>query len=163
MGGAVDVDGNVGISGVGIDNRFAEWNVYVDPVAADIVLQFGVPVTLVPLDATNHAPVTTAFADRLAGDVVTPQAAFCSDVLTQLSDSIASGGYYFWDPFAAAVLTDESLGSFGSRALAVVTDEGPESGRVISSENGPLTRFATSADVHRFEQLFLDTVNGRAR
>lgn len=30
MGGAVEVDGNVGVSGVGVDNRFAEWNVYVD-------------------------------------------------------------------------------------------------------------------------------------
>ncbi|MDQ2935406.1 MAG: nucleoside hydrolase, partial [Chloroflexota bacterium] len=161
MGGAVDVEGNVGVSGVGIDNRFAEWNVYIDPVAADLVLQ-SAPVTFVPLDATNRAPVTTGFVDRLAGDAVTPPAAFSRDVLNQLRDSIASGGYYFWDPLAAAVLTDESLASFNSRALAVVVNEGPESGRLISMANGPLTRFATSADVQRFEQLFLDTINGRS-
>lgn len=163
MGGAVDVEGNVGVSGAGIDNRFAEWNVYVDPVAANLLLGSGVPVTLVPLDATNHTPVTTAFAERLAGDVVTPQAAFSSDVLNRLRDAIDSGGYYFWDPLAAAMIADESLASFDSRALAVVTDEGPESGRVISSGNSPMTRFATSADLQRFEQLFLDTLNGRAR
>lgn len=132
-------------------------------LAADIVLRSGVAVTLVPLDATNQAPITTAFAERLAGDQVTPQAAFCGAVLTQLRDAIASGGYSFWDPFAAAVLTDESLGSFSSRALAVVTDEGPDSGRVSASQNGSVARFATSADLHRFEQLFLDTINGRAR
>jgi inosine-uridine nucleoside N-ribohydrolase len=163
MGGAVDVEGNVGVSGVGIENRFAEWNVYVDPVAANLLLSSGIPVTLVPLDATNHAPVTTAFAERFAGDVVTPQAAFSSDVLSRLRDAIDSGGYYFWDPLAAAMIDDESLASFDSRALAVDTDEGPESGRVISSGNSPMTRFATSADLQRFEQLFLDTLNGRAR
>jgi pyrimidine-specific ribonucleoside hydrolase len=163
MGGAVAVDGNVGVSGVGIDNRFAEWNVYVDPVAAKSVLDAGVRVTLVPLDATNHAPATQAFAERLAGDAATPQARFTVEVLDRLRDSIASGTYYFWDPFAAAVLVDESLTSFETRGLTVTTDDGPESGRIVDAPDGQPTRFATSADVARFETAFIDTLNGRAR
>lgn len=59
MGGVVDVPGNVGASHGGIDNMAADWNIYVDPRAAAIVLQSGVPITLVPLDATNHVPVTS--------------------------------------------------------------------------------------------------------
>jgi inosine-uridine nucleoside N-ribohydrolase len=161
MGGAVGVAGNVAGSGVGIDNEFAEWNVYCDPLAAKLVLEADVRVALVPLDATNQAPVSVAFADRLAADSATPQAKFVSDVLTQMHDSVASGTYYFWDPLAAAVLVDESLTSFKSASLSVVTDEGPESGRVTVTAAGPQTRYATSADLHRFEQGVIDTLNGR--
>ena len=162
MGGAVDVDGNVGVSGVGIDNQVAEWNIYVDPVAAKAVLDAGIRVTLVPLDATNHAPATGAFAARLRDDATTPGAKFANDVLTQLSGAIASGSYYFWDPFAAAVLVDESLTSFETRGLSVEVRDGPESGGIINAPDGQQIRFATSADVARFEQLFIDTLNGRA-
>jgi inosine-uridine nucleoside N-ribohydrolase len=160
MGGAVEVGGNVGPSGVGIDNATAEWNVYVDPVAAKAVLDAGIRATLVPLDATNHAPVSPAFAARLAGDSGTPSAKFASDVLTQMRDSIAAG-YFFWDQLTAAVLVDESLTTFESRGLSVVIDEGPESGRVITSPDGPATRFATTADLGRLETLLIDTLNGR--
>ena len=57
MGGAVSVGGNVRLPGTG---GKAEWNFFVDPRAARVVLSSGVPVTLVPLDATNRAPVTVA-------------------------------------------------------------------------------------------------------
>jgi inosine-uridine nucleoside N-ribohydrolase len=162
MGGAVEVAGNVGGSGLGIDNNVAEWNVYVDPVAAKAVLDAGIRATLIPLDATNHAPLSEAFAARLAADAGSPSAKFASDVLTRLRASIAVG-YYFWDPFAAAVLVDESLTTFESRGLSVVVDEGPESGRVITNADAPATRFATSADLGRLETLLIDTLNGRSR
>ena len=77
MGGAVDVPGNVGTSGAGIDNSVAEWNIYIDPRAAAIVLQSGAPVTLVPLDATNHAPITQKFYERLKEDRKSPEANVC--------------------------------------------------------------------------------------
>jgi pyrimidine-specific ribonucleoside hydrolase len=46
MGGAVDVAGNVGG-----DHAAAEWNVFVDPAAANDVLRSGAHVTLIALDA----------------------------------------------------------------------------------------------------------------
>lgn len=46
MGGAVKVPGN--------KNRVAEFNIFVDPEAADIVFNFPIRKTLVPLDACNH-------------------------------------------------------------------------------------------------------------
>lgn len=159
MGGAVDVPGNVGISGAGIDNSLAEWNIYVDPHAAAIVLQSGVPVTLVPLDATNHAPVTPNFVERLKDDRETPEATFVFDVLTQYDDFIQSGGYYFWDPLAAAILTDNSLAAFETRNLTVIEEEGNQSGHTQASESGVPVRVAVDVEAERFEQLFLDTLN----
>jgi hypothetical protein len=63
MGGAVDVPGNVRTYN---QNGTAEWNVFWDPVAAQQMLTFGLPLTLIPLDVTNQVPVSLAFLRRLA-------------------------------------------------------------------------------------------------
>ena len=152
MGGAVNVGGSVGESGVDIDNQYAEWNVYVDPTATKVAMDAGINLILVPLDATNQAPMTLDFLHRLSADSGTPEAQFVRDVLNQQRDFIASGTYYFWDPLAAAVLVDESFTTFETADLSVVVEEGTESGRIIASPEGAPTRFATSADVGRFEQ-----------
>jgi len=159
MGGAVEVPGNVGASGVGLENTAAEWNLYVDPHAANLVLQAGAPVTLVPLDATRQAPITPDFYRRLERDRATPEADFVYAVLTEQIDFINSGGYFFWDPLAAAILTDESLAAFDSRPLSVVETEGPDSGRLLPAAAGAAIRFAVQADGPRFEQIFLDALN----
>jgi inosine-uridine nucleoside N-ribohydrolase len=159
MGGAVNVPGNVGASGVGIDNKAAEWNFYVDPYAAKVVLQAGVPITLVPLGATNHVPLTARFYSRMASNHTTPDAAFALDVLAKRKGLIDSGGYYFWDPLAAAILTDDSLATFRNRNLCVVETEGHESGRTKPGKGCPEVRVAVSVDGGRFEQMFLDILN----
>jgi pyrimidine-specific ribonucleoside hydrolase len=157
MGGAVEVEGNVGISGVGIDNQTAEWNIYCDPHAAGIVFESGVPITIIPLDATNHVPVTRRFYNRMKNDHVTPEANFVFDLLTKNKGQLDSG-YYFWDPLAAAILTENQLATFETRRLIVV-EEGGESGRTQVSENGASIRVAVNADSQHFEQLFLDALN----
>ncbi|TDL72853.1 nucleoside hydrolase [Palleronia sediminis] len=55
MGGAYFEVGNI--------TPTAEFNIYVDPEAADIVFRAGVPLTVLPLDATHKALVTTARND----------------------------------------------------------------------------------------------------
>jgi inosine-uridine nucleoside N-ribohydrolase len=159
MGGAVDVEGNIASSNVGIDNRHAEWNIYCDPLAADIVLRSGIPVVLIPLDVTNLAPVTTSFHLRLSARRNTRAAAFASEILTSYARYLDNGGFYFWDPLTAAILTDESLARFVTRRLGVVQTEGPDCGRLISDAAAPALRYADWVDVARFEALFLDVLN----
>src|SRR5262245_39994485 len=57
MGGAVHVPGNLSDVGVKMSNSTAEWNIYLDPLAADIVFKQSIPITLVPLDVTNKLPI----------------------------------------------------------------------------------------------------------
>ena len=161
MGGAVEVPGNIAVSGVGIDNKVAEWNIYVDPHAANIVFKSGAPITLVPLDATNHVPLTASFYKRIRDYHTSPEATFVFDLLTKNYGMIESGAYYFWDPLAAAISSDESLATFQTMSLAVLEQEGPESGRIFRSSNAGTVRVAVSADGPRFEQIFLQTVNGQ--
>lgn len=130
MGGAVNVPGNVKISS-GLGNDLAEWNIYADPGAAAVVLGSGVPLTLVPLDATSDVPVTTKFHNKLKRDRGTPSAEFVYRVLVQKEADIKSGYYFFWDPLAAAVVIDPTLADYKDMVLSVVVEEGPESGRVL--------------------------------
>lgn len=56
MGGAYFEVGNI--------TPAAEFNIYVDPEAADIVFKSGVPITVMPLDVTHKALVTQERNDR---------------------------------------------------------------------------------------------------
>jgi pyrimidine-specific ribonucleoside hydrolase len=118
MGGAVDVPGNV------FRNTVAEWNIWVDPTAAGDVFASGVPVTLVPLDATNDLPSGRRFFTALNGAATTPAARLVRDVWLDNGDWIdnAEGFFYFWDELAAAVLVDDSLVEFETRSLVVDDD-----------------------------------------
>ncbi len=162
MGGAVNVPGNLRVPGftMDMDNTTAEWNIHVDPHATAIVFASGAPITLVPLDACNHAPFTNEFLERLEKDHTTPAADFIFRAVTK-SGMVSSGSYYFWDPLTAAIATDESLATIEHKTVTVIEQEGSESGRTVESENGYSMRVCTRADRGRFEQVFLDTLNGR--
>jgi pyrimidine-specific ribonucleoside hydrolase len=162
MGGAVTVPGNIAKSAVAVANPHAEWNIYIDPYAASIVFQAGVPLTLIPLDATNHVPVNPAFYARIKGQHATPAATFGYDLLTKNPDFVHSGEYNFWDSLTAATLTDPALVTFQEMRLRVVDAEGPESGRTLPAPDGLPVQVAVTADAPGFEQIFLATLNGQA-
>ena len=159
MGGAVDVEGNVGNSGVGIQNKYAEWNIYADPVAANIVFKSGIPIILVPLDATKDVPVTRNFYKALGRNHHTPASTLVHDLLTANLDFVDSGGFQFWDSLTSAIFTDPGIASFKEIKLVVVEEEGSESGRTKPDSNGVKIKVAVSADRDKFEQLLLTTLN----
>ncbi len=163
MGGAVEIGGNVGMSGVGIDNPVAEWNIYIDTHAANIVLESGAPVTLVPLNATRHVPVTTEFYRCIQNNHPTPEAAFVYEVLKANYDFIETGGFQFWDSLTAAIFLDNRLAEFEDMELVVVEAEGPSSGLTLPKNGGAPVRVAVAADGDAFESLFFATLNSQAR
>jgi pyrimidine-specific ribonucleoside hydrolase len=101
------------------------------------------------------------FYRRLERDRTMSVAEFVYRVLAAQEENVRSGWYYFWDPLAAAIATEEGLGTFQEISLIVVEEEGAESGRTLESERGIIMRMAMKADRERFEALFLDAVNGR--
>jgi inosine-uridine nucleoside N-ribohydrolase len=162
MGGAFDVPGNLSdAADTGGENTAAEWNIYIDPHAAAIVVESGLQITFVPLDACNDVPLDEAFYNRLAADHGTPEAGFVYQVLTRNIGFVRSGSYYFWDPLTAALAVEESLGTFVTRPVIVVEDEGAEGGATRVAEGGMMVKIATGANAAQFEERFLDALNAR--
>ena len=153
MGGAVGVPGNA------IENPLAEFNVWVDPVAAEEVLRSGAEIDLVPLDATVEAPVTPFFADTLADHHVTPEADLIQ-ALFEAQPYLLQGGYFFWDPMAAAILVDRSLATFDEQRVTVLEGKPTIQGWTVHDTDGAPIHVAVDADALTFEQMFLNTVNG---
>ena len=152
MGGALEVPGNVE------EQPSAEWNIYVDPYAANLVFGSGAPVTLIPLDATNQVPATERSFQAFELNHSTPAAEVIYNLMRNDPSLYQSGENYFWDPLAAVFLTDPSLGII--KALKVEVDEGgADIGRTRVSEQGSVIQAATSADSERFLELFLSVLN----
>ncbi len=154
MGGAVDAPGNV-------QGSPAEWNIYVDPAAANIVLNAGAPVTLIPLDATGDVPVTEDFFETLGDNLDTPAAQLVYDLLSANQNFVGDPGFHFWDTLTAAISTDNSLATFEEMSLQVVEGDVPESGRTVRTPDRPAIRVATGANRPAFEQLLLTILNSR--
>ena len=83
------------------------------------------------------------------------------ETLRQMLGFINSGEYYFWDPLAAAVATDEGLVTIQTQTLKVIEAEGLESGRTLSAEDDNNIRLCSAADGAAFEEVFLDTLKRR--
>jgi len=161
MGGAIDVPGNIQEIAPTSPNAVAEWNIYVDPHAANLVFHSGVPVTLVPLDATNDVPVTEDFREHLRQDCSTRAAAFVDRALARIHLLGSGRPFYLWDPMTVAVALDESLGTYEQRHLQVIEEEGQQSGQVLAHPGGEAVRVCMRIDKVRFEQTVIDGLNGR--
>jgi inosine-uridine nucleoside N-ribohydrolase len=152
MGGAVDVPG----SQVSETNASAEWNIYGDPHGAALTFGSGAPITLVPLDATNEVPVTPEFVAQLEAEKASPAAEFVATLLSNNAESIASGGYFFWDPLAAAVLADPGLVTLTPRTVSIVDIPGdPDDGRTMPDPNGVEILVATAPDGEALEAALI--------
>lgn len=82
MGGAVGVSGNLFSLPA---NSVSEFNIYNDPLGAaeglTAVAASGITVTMVPLDATNDAPITPALLTTLLDSPTTPEAQYMGVLL----------------------------------------------------------------------------------
>ncbi len=151
MAGAVDVPGNA-------PGGVAEYNVWVDPLAAKEVLA-ALPVTLVPLDATNAAPITSFFVDALGRHLGTPAARAVHDLIAD-DPFLVSGQYFFWDPLAAGLLTEPDLGTYVDRTLLVTASLDAGAGWIDDYDQGAPVRVTTHADALGFEEAFLSALAG---
>ena len=100
MGGAIGVSGNV--------SPVAEFNIFVDPHAADVVFRAGLPITLVPLDVTTQVRLTRDFLQDAGQGSATPLMSAVHD-LTQQTLHSQGEGMAMHDPLAVAVAIDPSL------------------------------------------------------
>ena len=148
MGGAFEHKGNIIVPNFtdGHPNVSAEWNIFVDPVAAAQVFAAGLSLEVVGLDVTNDVQVTAEFAAQFKRSTPTPAARFWDRVLDDNDWFIASGEYYFWDVLAAIVALEPSFceGSMEPAYVTVETTEQP----AFETASIPATRIDGSPRRH---------------
>jgi pyrimidine-specific ribonucleoside hydrolase len=157
MGGALFVPGNVAFGGPS-DNEVAEWNIYVDPTAAQVVIDSGLTVRLISLDGTSQVPVTPAYAERVRREASGPGAQVLAELFAG-HPFMTDGSYFLWDPLAAAMAADYPLGSFSAARVDVEEAEGPEVGFTRPVEGPPNLEYLSSADRAAAEDTLLETLN----
>jgi inosine-uridine nucleoside N-ribohydrolase len=160
MGGAVDVPGNIaGSPGGPQDNTSAEWNAYVDPAALATVLDAGMSVRLVSLDGTNHVPVTSSFAQRVASAGDAPALSVLAELFRK-NDYMTSGSYYLWDTIAATAAAGYPIGDFTEAHLSVDVTDGPTSGATKRIDGAANAAYMTRADAATVEAVIVSIMGG---
>ncbi|KAA0914692.1 nucleoside hydrolase [Aquicoccus porphyridii] len=119
MGGAYFEVGNI--------TPTAEFNIYVDPQAADIVFKSGAPITVMPLDVTHKALVTPErnAAFRRLGTPVGIAVAQMTDFFERFDkEKYGSAGAPLHDPCVTAYLIRPDL--FSGRVINVEIETGSD-------------------------------------
>ena len=132
MGGSVRTRGNT--------TPDAEFNIYSDPLAAKIVFESGLPITLVPLDVTHQVFLTSR---RMEEEIIPLHTPF-SDFL------IKATGYdteahrfknrdtiFLHDPLAVGAVIDPTIVKTERLSLLVDTNEGEYYGRITETKEAP--------------------------
>jgi inosine-uridine nucleoside N-ribohydrolase len=144
MGGAVDVPGNV--------TPDAEFNAHVDPEALARVIDAGVRIDLVPLDATRQAVLERAALQsalvRAPGAAADRVRRFTEYALG-IDEKHGRRGMDMHDPLAIGAALDPTLIEWEAVRLAIGRD-----GQTRRAAGAPNARFARVVDAARFLRLF---------
>ncbi len=156
MAGSIDALGNVSVDGLGPADR-VEWNAAADPGALQATFDSGVPVTLVPLDATDDVPVPADLAAWLEEDHAAAGADLAYELLVRYPQRITDPGGQLWDELAALALTAPELVAWEDATLAVTVD-GPTRGALARDPAGTPVRVATRAARPAVEAALLEAL-----
>ena len=163
MGGAVTVPGNV--------TAVAEFNIYVDPEAAQVVFASGLPITLIGLDVTERVRLTAEMLDQHVRPVGSPLSQFvaeCTAQTMQFSSHVERpAGMAMHDPLAVGALIDPSLVRTVPLSIQVETQGEFTTGMLVADRRPLRPDFKPPANVHvalevdgsRFLETFLSRLH----
>jgi len=151
MGGAVRTKGNV--------TPHAEFNAFVDPLAAKVVFQSGLPITLVPLDVTHQVSLTPQVIEKRVKPI---QNSFSQFVIEAMGYDLAahrflrgSEPFHLHDPLAVGVAIHPDLTGKKRLSIDVEIDEEEHFGRLSEVSAGSKVEVCLEVDSERFLELFL--------
>jgi inosine-uridine nucleoside N-ribohydrolase len=157
MGGAINL-GNI--------TPAAEFNIFVDPEAADLVFRSGLDITMIGLDVTHQARLTTDHADQLRPSG--PAGAFVADLLDYFVPNyqrrMGFTGAPIHDALAVAYVIWPDLVETGDYSVEVDTSDGPSAGRTLVDRfqvtgRAPNARVGTSVDSEQFSGRLLERIS----
>ncbi len=153
---------------IGLGNRTpaAEFNIYADPEAAQLVFDSAVPVTLVPLEVTHQALATPQVMARIAS-FETRVARLLVDLMAFFEETYRRiFGFAHppvHDPCAVAVLIDAAIVTTRPTSVRVELVSPLTLGRTVCDLYGttgvaPNVELGTSLDAGRFWGVMIDAI-----
>lgn len=164
MGGAVTVPGNISAA--------AEFNFFVDPDAAQVVMESKIPLTLVGLDVATKAPLSREALEAHAQQHPSALSQFildCTEIyMAFYRDNEGFYGCYLHDPLAMGVAIDPGLVSTEKLFMVVETAGTFTSGMSLADRRDrrdeetdpPNVDACLDADVDHFMKLFYELLRG---
>jgi inosine-uridine nucleoside N-ribohydrolase len=161
MGGAVaflpDGAGNV--------TPNAEFNFWVDPEAARIVLRSGIPIALTPLNVTRKTSFTKDWYDKIVA-VNTPLTALIKERMGPRFEKNPKAGGQMYDQLAVAALIDPTLVQTRTLYVDVDANRGPNYGVSVGGpaiwpgvEGAQQMAVQYDVDFKRFVTMFVERVS----
>jgi inosine-uridine nucleoside N-ribohydrolase len=161
MGGAFEVNGNT--------TPVAEFNIYVDPQAAQVVVESGIPVTFVPLDVTEQVCLLMDHLVKRIEPLNTRLSGFITDLtrgyIHYHMETEGFVGCYLHDPLAVGIAIDPTFCIMRPAFVQVEIESPLTMGMTVSDlRPRPLTAYppnaqvCTRVDAARFIEHFLHRI-----
>lgn len=150
MGGAVRTNGNI--------TPHAEFNIFSDPLAAQMVLESGLPTTLVPLDVTHQVSLTPQWMEERVRPIKNSISKF---VIEATGYDLTAHRFrnkeliHLHDPLAVGAVVDPDLLKKERISLHVETEEGEHYGRTSQAGEGPRIDVCLEVESQKFLGLFV--------
>ena len=167
-GGAINVPGTIHQDVPSNPNAVAEWNLYVDPLAADMVFNCGARLVLIPLDVTNvTGPQPLLFGRDFVRRLADAACGRPSKIMVRfirfwqlLSPQFRATPV--WDAVTAALVADPAIGSdWRDLALRVVTQPSQVAGQTVIDADKPANAcVCLGGNQTAFETAYMTLVQG---
>jgi len=136
MGGALRVDGNTIMQKPQVADMSAEFNFFIDPPATKAILESGLPIRIMPLDATNHVIITEDVIDNIGSGVGKPTQIIKQILEIERTIIRKYIGLSLWDVLAAMSLERPDLFTWERVGIRIETDN-PKGGQIVEDPRSP--------------------------
>lgn len=149
MGGAVYTYGNVPPS------KLAEYNIYLDPEAAEIVFKCGIPIKLVSIDSTNFVPATVKIKKQIEKYKAKTR---CGEIIKKTIIANKNDFNYFYDPLAAGILINPEIVLKTKKVGIDVSKNEVNTGQTSPVLYQNCVEVITKASAKKFKETLLETL-----
>lgn len=160
MGGAVGMPGNVHHDWPNETNTVSEWNIWVDPKAADEVFSSGVRLSIVPLNAAGKVFIDRGYLRPMISSGRQGPAA-AAQLYAGMLEGFKTDKICVWDLAAGVAVLHPDYFDWARKDVNVVTEAGPTHGQTVAAGGSRRTQYASDVDADALLRHVANVMLGR--